>query len=220
VRGSLGRLIAAEENFFAENGSYSEDFSILGFNPEPHTNVRFLWITREGWAASGTHADMPGKDCVVFVGKAHASPTTLLYVRAGREGVIVCDESPQPEPGASTALADRKGLSDTGSALSRLDPRTLMKVDLRNLVRSQETYLANQGVYSRRTEPFALQYLWREGVNIKILTANRQSWSARATHARLPGKSCVIWIGSVSKRPRTTAQRRQADQSGVPVCDD
>lgn len=95
-----------------------------------------------------------------------------------------------------------------------------MKVDLRNLVRSQETYIANQGVYARRTEPLALQYLWREGVDVKILTADGQSWSAKATHVRSPGKSCVIWIGPVRKRPVTDAQRRQSTQSGVPVCDD
>ena len=95
-----------------------------------------------------------------------------------------------------------------------------MKVDLRNLARSQETYLATQGVYARRTQPLAIQYLWRDGVDIRILAANRQSWSARATHVRFPGRSCVIWFGPVSQRPVTDAQRRQSPQSGVPVCDD
>jgi hypothetical protein len=224
VRGSLRRLVAAQENFYAENGSYTEDLSLIGFRPEPNTTVRFLWITRDGWAASGMHSGMPGKDCVVFVGKAESAPTTLKYIRVGREGVTVCDDSsspsrpaapaPRPEPTATPPLPD------TGSVLSALDPRTLMKVDLRNLARSQETYLATQGVYARRTQPLAIQYLWRDGVDIRILAANRQSWSARATHVRFPGRSCVIWFGPVSQRPVTDAQRRQSPQSGVPVCDD
>jgi hypothetical protein len=95
-----------------------------------------------------------------------------------------------------------------------------MKADLRNLVRSQETYLANQRIYARRTEPLGLQYLWRPGVRVKILTADRESWAAKATHARLPGKSCVIWFGSVIQRPVTDAQLHQSREAGVPVCDE
>ncbi|HEU5304224.1 MAG TPA: hypothetical protein VFU40_06220 [Gemmatimonadales bacterium] len=224
VRGTLRRLVAAEETFYAENGTYSEDLSLIGFAPAPNTAVRFLWIGRDGWAASGTHADMPGRDCVVFVGKSEEAPTTLKYVRQGREGVPVCDEThASNQAGAPSPSAGAKPPQppvDTGSALSALDPRTLMKVDLRNLVQSQETYLANQGIYARRTEPLALQYLWREGVDISILTADRQSWSAKATHVRFPRKSCVIWFGPVKQRPVTDAQRRQGSRSGVPVCDD
>lgn len=223
VRGTLRRLVAAEETFYAENGTYSEDLSLIGFTPAPNTAVRFLWIGRDGWAASGTHSAMPGRDCVVFVGKSEEAPTTLKYVRQGREGVPVCDETHGSNQAAAPPIAGAKPPQppvDTGSALSALDPRTLMKVDLRNLVQSQETYLANQGIYARRTEPLALQYLWREGVDINILTADRQSWSAKATHVRFPRKSCVIWFGPVKQRPVTDAQRRQESRSGVPVCDD
>jgi hypothetical protein len=224
VRRGLRRLVAAQENFFAETGAYSGDLSVIGFTPEKNTTVRLLWATRDGWAASGSHSDLPDQDCVVFVGQVHAPPTTLKYVRQGRAGVPVCDGSarsaapvvsrPAPEPNPAETLVD------TGSALEAVNPRTLMKADLRNLVRSQETYFATQGVYARRTEPLALQYLWRPGVQVKILTADRQSWAAKATHARLPGKSCVIWFGAVTQRPVTDAQRRQTQGAGVPVCDE
>ena len=224
VRKGLRRLVAAQETFFAENGAYSGDLSVIGFTPETNTTVRLLWVTQDGWAASGSHTGLPGRDCVVFVGQVHAPPTTLKYVRQGREGVPVCDDSSRPsEPVASSPAPEPKPAEapgDTGNALEALNPRTLMKADLRNLVRSQETYLANQGVYSRRTEPLALQYLWRPGVRVKILTADRQSWAAKATHARLPGKSCVIWFGSVPQRPVTDAQRHQSREAGVPVCDE
>jgi hypothetical protein len=224
VRKSLRRLVGAQEAFFAENGAYNGDLSLMRFTPEKNTTVRLLWVTRDGWAASGTHSDLPDKDCVVFVGQVHAPPTTLKYVRQGREGIPVCDDSSRPlEPVVSRPAPEPKPAEapeDTGNALEAVNPRTLMKADLRNLVRSQETYLATQGVYARRTEPLGLQYLWRPGVRVTILAADRQSWAAKTTHARLPGKSCVIWFGSVAQRPVTDAQRRQSREAGVPVCDE
>jgi hypothetical protein len=224
VRKGLRRLVAAQETFFAENGAYSGDLSVIGFTPEKNTAVRLLWVTQDGWAASGSHTDLADRDCVVFVGKVHAPPTTLKYVRQGREGVPVCDDSSRPSaPVAASPAPEPKpaeALEDTGSALEAVNPRTLMKADLRNLVRSQETYLANQGIYARRTEPFGLQYLWRPGVRVKILAADRESWAAKATHRRLPGKSCVIWFGPATLLPVTDAQRHQSREAGVPVCDE
>ncbi len=89
-----------------------------------------------------------------------------------------------------------------------------MKVDLRNLAHSQETYHAMQGFYARRTPTLALQYLWHRDVKVDILEADAQSWAARARHARHPGKSCVIWFGDVSHRPSTDAQRLQGGEAG------
>ena len=219
IRRGLRRLVAAEQGFYAENGVYTEDFDRLGFRPEGETQVRFLWLTREGWAASGTHPALPGRDCVIFVGRVNAAPTSLKYVRSAREGVAACDVAPArpqrsnaPSPAVSRA-------ADTASALTAVSPFIQMRVDLRNLVRSQDAYLATQGTYSRRLEPFSLQYLWQRGVTIAILSADAHSWSARASHASRPGKSCVIWYGPVPVRPVTDAQQRSPDRSGVPVCD-
>lgn len=226
IRRGLRRLVAAEETYFAENGAYTEDLARIGFKPEGDTELRFLWLSRDGWAASGTHPGMPGRDCVIYVGRAHGAPTTLREVRSGREGTPVCDAT----PGARRAAAAKPptpapdpaapALPDTGSALDAVNPSVQMRVDLRNLVRSQDTYFGQQGVYSKRTEPFALQYLWHRGVTITVLSANDASWSARATHASRPGKSCVIWLGPVAERPATNAQRRVPDAPAKPVCDD
>ena len=233
LRRSLRRLVAAEETFFAENGTYSDDLSHIGVKPGPNTRLRFLWISRDGWAASGTHAELPGRDCVIFVGQAQAAPTTLRYVRSGREGVPVCDDPkapparPRPSAPATPAPATpapapkpSPASADTGSALDVLDPRVVMKVDLRNLAHSQETYFKMQGVYARRPQTMALRYLWHRDVQVNILAADGESWVAKATHARFPGKSCVIWFGAVSELPRTDAQQRVERRAGVPVCDD
>jgi hypothetical protein len=231
IRSALRQLVKVEETFFAENGTYSDDLGHIGMRPDPNTRIRFLWISREGWAASGSHPELPGRDCVIFVGQAEAPPTTLKYVRSGREGVPVCDDSrsraPRPRTAARAsepppAKPDKPAppAADTGSALDVLDPRVLMKVDLRNLAHSQATYLKMQGTYARRPETMALQYAWHRDVQVKILSADGESWAAKATHARFPGKSCVIWFGPVSQRPRTDAKQRTGDRTGVPVCDD
>jgi hypothetical protein len=230
TRRTLRRLVAAEETFFAENGTYTDELSILGLKPDSNTTIRFLRISRDGWAARGTHSSLPGRDCVIFVGRARNRPTTVKYGRRGREGVPTCDDArvslPQPsppaaaEPGAAVKATQPQAPSpDTANALDALDPRVLMKVDLRNLAHSQETFFAMQGFYAKRSENLALQYLWHKDVKVRILAADAQSWTAKATHARFPGKSCVIWFGPVAQPPVTDAQRRHESRPGVPVCD-
>jgi len=220
----------AEETFFAENGTYTDQLSHVGLKPDSNTTIRFLRISRDGWAATGTHISLPGRNCVIFVGRARRPPTTVKYGRRGREGVPVCDDAqaskPQPsspaaaEPaGAAKAVEPQPAASDTTNALDLLDPRVVMKVDLRNLAHSQETFFAMQGFYAKRSENLALQYLWHRGVQVKILSADAESWTAKATHPRIRGKSCVIWFGPVAQRPVTDAQRRHETRSGVPVCD-
>ncbi|HEX3275686.1 MAG TPA: hypothetical protein VHR43_12570 [Gemmatimonadales bacterium] len=233
IQRGLRRLVVAEETYYAENGIYTQDPTRLGFTPPGGSQVRFLWVGRDGWAASGTHEDVPGRDCVIYVGRERAAPTTTRDARRGREGVPACDRLPGRDtrvaaapsssaapPSASGGEPSEPSVADTGSALDMVEPTIQMRVDLRNLVRSQDTWYGTQGVYSRRTEPFALQYLWHRGVAITILSANDVSWSARATHASRPGKSCVIWFGPVATRPVTQAQRRTPERPAVPACDE
>ncbi|HUF36235.1 MAG TPA: hypothetical protein VMN37_09805 [Gemmatimonadales bacterium] len=220
IRRGLRRLVAAEQGFYAENGAYTEDFERLGFRPEGETQIRFLWLTRDGWAASGSHPALPGRDCVIFVGRVNAAPTSLKYIRSGREGVAACDVAPTRPQRSNAPVPAVSRAADTASALAAVSPSVQMRVDLRNLVGSQDAYLATQGTYARRLEPLSLQYLWQRGVRVAILSADAHSWSARASHVRQPGKSCVIWYGPVQFRPVTDAQQRSPDRSGVPVCDD
>ncbi|MBA3258176.1 MAG: hypothetical protein H0T68_01765 [Gemmatimonadales bacterium] len=220
IRRGLRRLVAAEQGFYAENGTYTADLERLGYRAEGQTAVRFLWLKREGWAVSGTHPTLPGQDCVIHVGLANGPPTTLKYVRSAREGVTACDENERTRRNAAAAPGPPLPPVDTSSALDAVRPTVQMAVDLRNLVLSQNAYLAAQGIYSRRTERLALQFLWHREVTVRLLSADARSWAARATHASRPGKSCVIWYGPVPARPATAAQRRTPARAGVPVCDD
>jgi hypothetical protein len=220
IRRGLRRLVAAEQGFFAENGAYTEDFERLRFSPEGDAQIRFLWVTREGWAASGTHPAISGRDCVIFVGRVNAAPTSLKYVRTAREGVPACDVTPPPPRRTDAPAPVVSRAADTGSALDAVNPFVQMRVDLRNLVRSQDAYHATQGTFSKRLEPLALQYLWQRGVSVAILSADAYSWTARASHAAEPGKSCVIWFGPVRVRPVTDGEQRTSERAGIPACDE
>jgi hypothetical protein len=219
IRRSLRRLVAVEQTFYAENGTYTEDYERLRFRPEGRAEVRFLWLTREGWAATGVHPGLPGRDCVIWVGRVKAPPTSLKYVRNGREGVPTCDVSPEPRRSDAAPAPPTRAL-DTATAMSEVSPAVQMKVDLRNLNRAQEAWLGTQGAFSRSVEPFALQYVWHKGVSISILSADKWSWSARASFAGRPGKTCVLWYGPVPAKPATEANGLVPDRAGVPVCDE
>jgi hypothetical protein len=220
IRRSLRVLVAAEQGFYAENGTYSGDLDRLPFRPSGESQVKFLWVTRQGWAASGTHPAVPGRDCVVFVGVANAAPTTLRFTRSGGEGVVVCDVQPGPRAAVGSSAPAPPPVADTSSALDAVNPTVQMRVDLRNLANAQTAYFATQGIYSIRPEQLQLQFSWQRGVDVTLLNADRSSWSARATHASRPGRSCVVWYGSPSTRPATEAQGRVPDRAGVPACDD
>jgi hypothetical protein len=219
IRRSLRRLVSVEQTFYAENGTYTEDSERLRYKPDGQAEVRFLWLTREGWAATGVHPAVPGRDCVIWVGRVTAPPTSLKYIRTGSEGVPICDVSPAPRRNDTTPVPPTRAL-DTATALSAVSPAVQMKVDLRNLTRAQEAWLGTQGAFSRTIEPFALQYVWHKGVSITILSADKWSWSARASFAGRPGKSCVVWFGPVPAKPATETNGRVPNRAGVPECDD
>ena len=48
---TLRGLVAAEQSFFAENGTYSADLAKVGFRVRGASQVEFFWVTRDGWAA-------------------------------------------------------------------------------------------------------------------------------------------------------------------------
>jgi hypothetical protein len=220
---TLRRLVAAEQGFYAENGTYSQDLERLGFRPTGESQVDFLWLGKEGWAARATHPALPGRDCVTYAGAGGAIPATRRFGRSGREGVVVCDNALPPATArrAPPAPGDPAPVAlDTTSALDAVNPVVQMRVDLRKLAVAQTAYFGTQGVYSRRVETLPLQFGWQRGVAVTLLHADQRSWSARATHTGRPGKSCVVWYGTPPKRPATQAQQRVPERSGVPACDD
>ena len=227
---TLRRLVAAEQSFFAENGTYSADLGRVGFRPLGASQVEFLWVTKDGWAARATHPVLPGRDCVTFTGGGGPVPATRRLKRSGREGVVACDfvfpVQPVRRPAQATADTARAPappptpVVDTSSALDAVNPVVQMRVDLRKLAQAQTAYFGTQGAYSRRVETLPLQFGWQRGVSVTLIHADQRSWTARATHEARPDKSCVVWFGRPLRRPMTAAQQKIPPRSGVPVCDD
>jgi hypothetical protein len=230
---TLRRLVAAEQAFFAENGTYSADLAKVGFRPLGASQVEFLWVTKDGWAARATHPAIPGRDCVTFTGAGGPVPATRRLNRSGSEGVVACDfvspappvRRPAPPPAATapgTAPATAPAptpVVDPTNALDAVNPVVQMRVDLKKLALAQTAYFGTQGTFSRRVETLPLQYGWQRGVSVTLIYADQGSWTARATHEARPGKSCVVWFGRPLRRPMTATEQKIPEHSGEPACD-
>jgi type IV pilus assembly protein PilA len=67
-----------------------------------------------------------------------------------------------------------------------------MKSDLRNLVTAEETFWADSGKYTAIAS--RLSFNPSVGVSPPTISASKDHWSARVTHAQLPGKVCEISV--------------------------
>lgn len=101
--------------------------------------------------------------------------------------------------------------------------REAMRSDLRTLVTSQEAYFSDHNRYASiftygNQRGATIQP--SPGVRLTLTYATARGWTARATHSLLPGRSCIIELGSVppSRQLRTTGGLR-IEEEGVPTCD-
>ena len=101
---TLRRLVAAQQSFFAENGAYSADLAKVGFRPLGASEVEFLWVTKDGWAARTTHPALPGAGLVTFTGLGGPVPATRRLNRSPREGVVAAISSCLRSPTARRRL--------------------------------------------------------------------------------------------------------------------
>jgi prepilin-type N-terminal cleavage/methylation domain-containing protein len=83
-----------------------------------------------------------------------------------------------------------------------------MKGDLRNLATAQEGYASdNAGAYMPTTAAVTTAaplsgYAPTTGVTIAVTNAGA-GWSATATHAQAPGKTCAIFVNTAAVAPAT-----------------
>jgi hypothetical protein len=96
------------------------------------------------------------------------------------------------------------------------DPMAGAKADLRKLVSLNEVYHAKNKKYASNVSDLA-SFKPSPGVTVTLGPSNANGWSANATAANAAGKSCVIYVGSVTP-PKTQAQSLQGPEA-VPVCD-
>jgi prepilin-type N-terminal cleavage/methylation domain-containing protein len=82
-----------------------------------------------------------------------------------------------------------------------------MKADLRNLITSEEGYLADYQTYYGGPVPSGLlSFEPSTGVTVKITGVSISGWSATATHTGVPGQTCAVFYGAtgVAVAPATT----------------
>jgi hypothetical protein len=101
----------------------------------------------------------------------------------------------------------------SGSAAAQL------KASLRALAAAQSRYREQRGGYA--STPTALGMRSEAGVRLEVTAASATGWQARAVHQSHPGRSCVIFVGTVAGReaPRTEGDGEMAGEDGVPLCD-
>ena len=98
MKAGLRDLIAAEEKYFSDHGTYTTDGSALGIYPAKpdHATVQVIFAGSRGWTGMATDHAVKGKSCVVFIGFANELPggvpkTMEAGLAAQTEAMPVCD---------------------------------------------------------------------------------------------------------------------------------
>ena len=98
-------------------------------------------------------------------------------------------------------------------------PASVLKTALRNTLAAQERFYAANETYAPSAD--ALRLRPEAGVRVDILVASAKGWQGRATHQSQPGRSCVVFVGSLNgaEAPRTDGDHEMAGEEGIPLCD-
>jgi hypothetical protein len=98
-------------------------------------------------------------------------------------------------------------------------PASVLKSTLRTVSVAQVRYFQTEKTYSASAD--ALGLALDRNVQVQIIAAGPNGWQARAVHTQQPGRSCVIFVGSVAglEPPTTDGDHEMAGEEGVPLCD-
>ena len=107
----------------------------------------------------------------------------------------------------------------TAPAAWQATPASVLKSALRTMRAAQDRYRAAHAAYAPATDVLGLRL--EPGVRIDVLQATSVGWQARAVHQTQPGRSCVLFVGSLegAEAPRTDGDREMAGEAGIPLCD-
>ncbi|MFL5613697.1 MAG: hypothetical protein ACJ796_08555 [Gemmatimonadaceae bacterium] len=93
---------------------------------------------------------------------------------------------------------------------------TMLRSDLRALTAAEESAVHRTGRYETDVEKLDLTP--SEDVQLELVQATEDGWSAVATHPRLPAVSCVVYAGEIASHPATRKEGRHG-AAGEVVCD-
>jgi hypothetical protein len=107
----------------------------------------------------------------------------------------------------------------SATAAWQATPASVLKTALRTTLAAQERFYAANGTYAPSAEALGLRP--EAGVRVDILVAGANGWQGRATHQSQPGRSCVVFVGSLERAeaPRTDGDHEMAGEEGIPLCD-
>ena len=107
----------------------------------------------------------------------------------------------------------------SATAAWQATPASVLKSALRSALAAQDRYYAAKETYAPSAEALGLRP--EAGVRVDILRASASGWQGRATHQTQPGRSCVVFVGSLegAEAPRTDGDHEMAGEEGVPLCD-
>lgn len=120
---------------------------------------------------------------------------------------------------ALAASAGPLGAQTSAQTAWQSTPASILKSALRGVAAAQERYIVEHARYAESTNQLALSP--EQGVRITVLGAGPGGWQAKATYDGQPGRSCVVFVGSLgeAEAPRTDGDREMAGEEGVPLCD-
>ena len=205
VRSDLRQLVIAQETFWRARRTYAPDVTFLPmFHPGAGVQVQIQHAHSDGWAARAVYNDGLGapRSCVIWVGDIAPAerPATDIEHKVYPEAEVSCDGDGFTTRGEWAAAG-----------------RTYMTYALRKLAVSESRFFA----FHRRftTDESALDpFVWDRDVSVTISEATATGWVAHATFNSVPGRSCVIWHGSVSAAPSTAGDHLSGADTQV-VCD-
>jgi hypothetical protein len=115
--------------------------------------------------------------------------------------------------------APSAALAQNAAASWQSTPASVLKNSLRNVVAAQDKYRTSHPVFGSTIE--ALQVDPGPDVKIQIVGVTPNGWRAKATHRGRPGRSCVVFVGTLaaSELPKTDGDGEMAGEERVPLCD-
>ena len=67
MKSDLRNLVTAEEAFYADSVKYTSSLSKLKFRPSTGVSTPTITASKEGWSATVTHSQVPGRMCAIAV---------------------------------------------------------------------------------------------------------------------------------------------------------
>lgn len=114
---------------------------------------------------------------------------------------------------------DALGAQSSAPAAWQTTPASVLKSALRSVAVAQARYRASKRAYAASVDRLGIRP--EPEVRVEILRADAAGWQAKATNLLQPGRSCVVFVGSLGdgEAPRTDGDREMAGEEGIPLCD-